>query len=27
LELAYSGVEIPDGVVEPLSEKIDYDVV
>jgi hypothetical protein len=27
LELAYSGVDIPDSVIEPISEKIDFAVV
>lgn len=27
LELAYSGVELPDTVIEPLSDKIDYAIV
>ncbi len=27
LELAYSGVELPDTVIEPLSDKIDFSIV
>ncbi len=27
LELAYSGVELPDTVIQPLSDKIDFSVV
>ena len=27
MELAYSGVDVPDSVIEPTSEKVDYDVV
>lgn len=27
LEMAYSGVDLPDTVIEPLSEKIDFNQV
>ena len=27
LELAYSGVDVPESVIEPTSEKVDYEMV